>query len=466
MAVQKITRRWLTGNFSVVLLVILSVIVGVSLAIQAFYYNGARQLMLSRADSVNTLLEGYVQDSSVDFSAQVRKVVEDFDQKERMELMAIGADAMVFITSSGFEPQGQLAMPDYQKALSSPQGVGEYIGRMEGEKILAITTISKVMGEDLSAMRYVVSLTRVDEQIALAIFWVAMLAVAVLLIVIFSSSYFISSIVNPIAQVGETARQIAQGDFQVRLPPYKDDEIGQLCEAINHMAEALSNSEQIKNDFISSVSHELRTPLTAIRGWGETLMRDQDLDPATLRKGIHVIMEETTRLSSMVEELLDFSRMQSGRFVLETQRIDLVSELSEAVLIFTQRARQEQKALVYEEPEEFAPVMGDKNRLRQVFVNVLDNALKYSDRGDSILVGVDIGVDTVTVTVQDTGTGISQEDLPNVKVRFYKGHTTRRGSGIGLAVADEIIEMHDGTLVLTSQKDVGTTVTITLPLAH
>ena len=135
------------------------------------------------------------------------------------------------------------------------------------------------------------------------------------------------------------------------------------------------------------------------------------------------------------------------------------------MLIFTQRAKQEHKALLYEEPADFAPVMGDKNRLRQVFVNILDNALKYSDRGDTVRVAVSIGPDAVAVTVADTGTGISQEDLPNVKTRFYKGHTTRRGSGIGLAVADEIVGMHGGALDIASQKDVGTTVTITLPLA-
>ena len=317
MAVQKITRRWLTGNFSVVLLVIISVVIGVSLAIQTFYYNSARQFILSRADSVATLLEDHARDSSSDFSSQVRKLVEDFEYKEKMELMAIGGDDAVLITSSGFEPAGRMDMPDYRAALGSPDGVGEYIGPLGGEKVLAITTMSKVMGEDLTAMRYVVSLTRVDEQIVMAIFWVTMLAMAVLLIVIFSNSYFISSIVNPIAEVGQTARQIAQGDFEVRLAPRKDDEIGQLCEAINNMAEELSNAEQIKNDFISSVSHELRTPLTAIRGWGETLVRDENPDPATMKKGIRVIMEETERLSSMVEELLDFSRMQSGRFALE-----------------------------------------------------------------------------------------------------------------------------------------------------
>ena len=113
----------------------------------------------------------------------------------------------------------------------------------------------------------------------------------------------------------------------------------------------------------------------------------------------------------------------------------------------------------------FAPVMGDRNRLRQVFVNILDNALKYSDSGDTITVLAKLEEGRFAVTVSDTGCGISREDLPMVKTRFYKGHTTRRGSGIGLAVADELIRMHKGSLELESEKDVGTTVRITLPLA-
>ena len=145
--------------------------------------------------------------------------------------------------------------------------------------------------------------------------------------------------------------------------------------------------------------------------------------------------------------------------------LDAVAELSDAVLIFTERAKKENKSLIYEEPEFFAPVMGDRNRLRQVFVNILDNALKYSDSGDTITVLAKLEEGRFAVTVSDTGCGISREDLPMVKTRFYKGHTTRRGSGIGLAVADELIRMHKGSLELESEKDVGTTVRTTLPLA-
>lgn len=461
---KKITKRWLINSFGVVLVIVAVMVVATSVSVHSYYYNGARQFLLSRSDAVATLLENYSRDSSVDFSVQLRRLVEDYEYKDKAELMAISGDKKVLITSSGFEPEEDQEMPDYDQAYSSQTGVGEFVGYVGNEKVMAVTVMSRIISDDLSAMRYVVSLTRIDQQIVTTILFICLLGLAIILFVLYSSLYFINSIIIPIGEVGQTAKQIAQGDLGVRILVEKDDEIGELCASINNMAEELSNAEKVKNDFISSVSHELRTPLTAIRGWGETLLDSGEPDRDTFRKGMRVIMEETERLSSMVEELLDFSRMQSGRLVMEKERLDAVAELSDAVLIFTERARQENKALEYQEPEFFAPVLGDHNRLRQVFINILDNALKYSDSGDTITVLPRLAEGAFLVTVSDTGCGISQEDLPMVKTRFYKGHTTRRGSGIGLAVADEIIRMHGGTLTLDSVKDKGTTVSITLPL--
>ena len=168
----------------------------------------------------------------------------------------------------------------------------------------------------------------------------------------------------------------------------------------------------------------------------------------------------------MVEELLDFSRMQNGRLTLLMDRIDIIAELGEAYLMFTQRAMREGMTIRYDEPEESIPVIGDRNRLRQVFVNIIDNAIKYSDAGATIAIAVTHDDKTVRIAVTDTGCGIKAEDLPMVKKKFYKGNSTRRGSGIGLAVADEIVSMHSGRLDVDSQEGKGTTVVISLPIAH
>jgi len=371
----------------------------------------------------------------------------------------------VLVTSSGFEPEDTLYMPDYTQALESTQRTGEYVGGSNQEKIMAITVLTEANTEEVQAMRYVVSLTLVDQQIVKVIALVTLMGMAILLFVIYSSSYFISSIVNPVGRIGETARRIAQGDLNARLTKTNDDEIGELCDTINYMAEELSATEQMKNDFISSVSHELRTPLTAIKGWGET-MAGGDLDQEMLQKGMHVILSETERLSSMVEELLDFSRIQNGRLTMNFGKVDVVAELSDAVLMFSERAKRDNRNLEYTEPDDFAIMQADRNRLRQVFVNIIDNALKYSDSGDTVTVTAGVASGSFTVSVADTGIGISPEDLPKVKTKFYKANSTRRGSGIGLAVADEIIRMHGGHMDIASKLGEGTTVTITLPLSE
>ncbi|MBC8545722.1 HAMP domain-containing histidine kinase [Clostridiaceae bacterium NSJ-31] len=471
MAMKRITKRWLFNSFGVILIILLAIELIGAAGIRGYYYNSVRSAINSRASVMASSLLRYSEDSSVDYQAQVRNLVENFEDKDKMELMAVDGSGNVLLTSSGFKPTGQVEMPDHalafekqKTAAAGSYSFGEYVGKLDSEKVMAITMVSPVQDSEIAALRFVVSLTRVDRQVRTLILAVTLVLVAILCFVGFSSSYFINSIVIPVGEIGVTAKKIAQGDFDARLEKKNDDEIGDLCEAINYMASELAAGEQMKNDFISSVSHELRTPLTAIKGWGETLVGATDHE--TIEKGMGVILKETDRLSSMVEELLDFSRMQNGRLTLMMDRIDIIAELGEAYLMFTQRAMREGMTIRYDEPEESIPVIGDRNRLRQVFVNIIDNAIKYSDAGATIAIAVTHDDKTVRIAVTDTGCGIKAEDLPMVKKKFYKGNSTRRGSGIGLAVADEIVSMHSGRLDVDSQEGKGTTVVISLPIAH
>ena len=452
MAVKKITKRWLFNNLGVILVILIALEIGFAFGIRAFYYNNVQAAIMTQANIVVSQLNAYAEDSSAVFSEQVRSLVENFQERNRMELMTVDIDKKVTFTSSGFEPGSNIQMPDFDD------------GVINGEKIMAITRASPVVDQQIAAVRFAVSLDLVDQQIILFILILTLVCVAIIFFVIFSGSYFINSIVNPVGEVGVTARKIAHGDFNARLAKRNDDEIGELCDTINYMAEELSQSERMKNDFISSVSHELRTPLTAIKGWAETIAdMGGEVDPEMLSKGMRVITGETERLAGMVEELLDFSRIQSGRMKLVKDKMDLIAELSEAVLMFEERAKHEEKRLIYEEPDLVAPIEGDRNRLRQVFVNIIDNALKYSDRGDTVTIKADMRDGNIRITVADTGCGIREQDLPKVKEKFFKANSTRRGSGIGLAVADEIVAMHGGSLELTSKENVGTRVTSLLP---
>jgi signal transduction histidine kinase len=391
-------------------------------------------------------------------------MLETFNEKDKIELMAINSKGRVVLTSSGFSPDEDYVMPDYEDAMEL--GEGSYIGRLssEGEKVLAVSVPLSSFNGEYSSVRMVTSLTEIDNTIKGYIIFVTAICSIIILIIVVTGLYFAGSIVKPIRQISGITRKFAMGDFSVRIQSNTDDEIGELCSSINHMADELSSAEAMKNEFISSVSHELRTPLTAIKGWAETLMVDGGENPDTMKKGVGVIVNETERLQQMVEELLDFSRMQNGHFTLQNSNMDILAELGDAVLMYSDKARREQIEIIYDEPEMLPIVYGDKNRIRQVFINVIDNALKYSNSGDTVTIKADVKDGRVRVSVKDTGCGIKETDLAKVKTKFYKANHTRRGSGIGLAVADEIIAMHGGKLeIYSAGEGKGTKVTITLP---
>ena len=459
-----VSRRWMVNTTGVVFFILVVSITTLSLMVQSSTYNGIELSLAGRADELlNWLFINAGQSSSSSFSGIVRDYIEDFQDKNNMEIMALDQNGRVFITSTGFEPDQDQKMPDYEAALRSSSGAGKWVGHLDtGEKAMAITRVVRdENGGLVGSVRYLVSMERADQQISVVILILVAAGLFIMLLLTLSGVYFIRSIVVPVRQLSQSARQIAQGDFGVRIEKAKDDEIGQLVDAINDMAGELGAAEQMKNDFISSVSHELRTPLTAIKGWAETLQ--EGAGPETTAKGMNVIIRESERLSGLVEELLDFSRLQNGRLRLIVSRLDILSELDEAVYMFTDRARTEEKQLNYEETTALPPVYGDVDRLRQVFVNIIDNALKYTESGGSITVSSREEDGFVQVTVSDTGCGIPPEHLPNVKKKFYKANQLVRGSGIGLAVADEIAAMHGGSLHIESQVGVGTVVTVSLP---
>ncbi len=462
---SNITRRWLINNLGVISVMLFAMVIFGTLFVRSYYYSSARQYLTSRMNMVSNILQSSYNDPSTSFSAEVRSTVENWSEKDKMELMVVSGKGNVGLTSSGFVPEESLdEMADYTQALQSGSS-GYYTGKISsGEKIMAVCIMLPENDAGYSAIRMVSSMEAVNKHISSITFILAAICLTILALMFFSGLYFVKSIVIPVRQIGSTARRYAMGDFSVRITKKNDDEIGDLCDTVNHMASELALSEQMKNEFISSVSHELRTPLTAIKGWAETIGSMPD-DAETVAKGMRVITSESERLSEMVEELLDFSRMQNGRFSLNKATMDVLAELGDAVLIYTEKAKKEGISVIYDEPDMLPFICGDKNRIRQVFINVIDNAIKYSDKGGLVSIQALMeDSDHIRIDVSDTGCGISKHDLPKIKTKFYKANHTRRGSGIGLAVADEIIAMHGGRLDITSEQNVGTTVTIILPV--
>lgn len=459
-----ITRRWLINSLGVMIILLAASITALSFVVHSYAYNGIQMTLMGRSDELPTVLSSGMKTIN-EFNAAARSYTENFPDKNLMEVMAVSRSGIILSSSTGFAPDQTQLKPDFDTAMESDSGHGYWIGKLaSGEKVMAISRVVRSSnGAVLGAVRYVVSMEKADRHIAHVILILIGVGALIIVLVTASGMYFVRSIVQPIRRLNVTAAKIAKGDFDVRVKKDKDDEIGALCLSINDMAAELGNAEKMKNDFISSVSHELRTPLTAIQGWAETL-QSGGIGRETYEKGMSVIVRESERLSGMVEELLDFSRMQSGRMRLILNKIDLLAELDEAVYMFTDRARTEHKTLIYDEEDTMlSPILGDVNRLRQVFINIIDNALKYTNPGGTVRVAAYEDDGFIRVIIKDSGCGIPQEHLPHIKKKFYKANQNVRGSGIGLAVANEIMELHSGSLDIDSQEGMGTTVIITMP---
>jgi len=455
--------HWLRNSFGVIVAILLLIEVLMVFVVRNYYYTAAKEYVSSKMNIVSAAVQSNSEAGRANLNSRIRTYVESYEDKERIELMAINNDDEVEVTSSGFSPSKLDQMPDYQEAKNDAAGMSVQIYDLPtGEKVVAVSAVINAKDSQYSALRMLASMKKIDNQVLIIAATTFVVCLAIMLLIFFSGMYFVRSIVYPIRSIGDMTKQFAKGDFSERIKKESDDELGELCDSINYMADELSNTEQMKNEFISSVSHELRTPLTAIKGWTETVTSMYE-DKETFKKGMRVITSETERLSQMVEELLDFSRIQDNRLTLIMDTIDILAELGETVLIYQERARALGIKLDYYEPEMLSFVYGDKNRLRQVFINIVDNAIKYSDKGDTVSVEAYEEHGEICISISDTGMGISAEDLPKVKTKFFKANHTRRGSGIGLAVADEIIQRHGGTLTINSEQGVGTTVLITLP---
>lgn len=461
-----ITRRWLLNSVSVIFTILLAIIIGISISVQNFYKGSVEQALDYHVSDMQTSLTALSSLSSAEAAEKLHSFIDNFADSDTLELMLIDQEGKIAVTTSGFPPVSGAVMPDVAEAIRSQEGLASYTGKTEsGEQYMAVSLRCPVYNPRYSAVRFVVSLQNAQNQVVTIVSIISLVGLITLFFVMFSNSYFISSIVIPVGEIGKVAKKIASGDFKARISNKYNDEIGELGDTINYMADELGRAEKMKNDFISSVSHELRTPLTAIKGWGETLTETAyPPDSKTVERGMKVILSETERLQSMVEELLDFSRVQSGRLTLIQERLDVLAELEETVIMYSPKASRDNIELSCELPDTVSPVMGDKNRLRQVFVNIIDNAIKYSDSGGSVLVSAYEKHGFIIITVEDKGCGISEEDLPRIKTKFFKANYTRRGSGIGLAVADEIVKLHGGTLDIGSVLGEGTTVTIKLPV--
>ena len=459
-----IRKRWMVNSISVVLFIVLLAVAAFSAAMGSYYYSTLSESLKQKAENAISSFDYYR--TEAEYYDNARAVVAGEPNSDKLEVEYLDADGQIRFSSSDLTAFRSPGTPDIAEAISMKR-TKVWIGAdpSTGEHIMAASSPLMIDGEVVGVMRYVTSLNKVDKQIIIIVAIALGIGLGILGMVYFSNLYFIRSIVDPVAGITETAKRIAAGSYGVQIEKRYDDEIGALTDTINDMSLKINQSEKMKTEFISSVSHELRTPLTAINGWAETIMNGEVRDAGDVKKGMGIIVSEARRLTNMVEELLEFSRIQDGRFTLSVEPMDIKAELEDAVYTYREFFRREGIELNHFDcDEEFPPIAGDPERLRQVFCNLLDNAAKHGGSGKRIDTAIARDEDQVVITIRDYGPGIPAEELPHVKYKFYKGSSKARGSGIGLAVCDEIITRHEGTLDIDNAEGGGCIVTIHLPI--
>lgn len=460
---KSIVGRWFVEVFLIIAAAVCVVAVLLAIIESNLYFQRVQSVAREHAHEFSALSDS----TPENLSAAAVGVCETYPYKSKLQVDVISGDGKIIASTSGFETQDN-ALKDLEGAKKSSNG--RYLYRSEtenGENIMCETTVlTDKNGEVIGAFRWTTSLTATMSKINTVIIIMGIILLSILALCAVSGFYFVKSIVRPIREVSNTARKIAMGDLKTGIETDRNDEIGELCDAVNYMATELQNADNLKNDFVSSVSHELRTPLTAIRGWGETAKSAIGSDEELVSRGLDVVLTETDRLSSLVEELLDFSRMQQGRLTVTTAPIDVSNLLKTVTDMYSELARKQGVEVSFTPPAKNSIVLGDKDRLKQVFINIIDNAVKYTEKGGLVLIVQSRDNGCVQIQIKDTGVGIPAKDIDHVKEKFYKANSTVRGSGIGLAVADEIMKQHNGLLLIESTEGVGTTATVVLPLCE
>ena len=466
--VKGLRRRWLMNTVGVVAILGLLCVILVTAVFASYYRSSMISDMSYRAKTTTEFFADYLNQNYNEYYQSCITYAQTFEDKNNIELQFINAQGRIVASSYHSWAGRSPTTPEIQAAIST-RGIQPYTGQdpATGERIMAVSSpMIYSNGEVIGVLRYVTSTRIMDKQILTIGCFAFCLLLFVALIVLISSNYYIHSILVPLGQIIDKAKKISGGSYGIQIQTKYDDEVGELAQTINEMSIQISQNEKMQADFISSLSHELRTPLTAITGWSETLLNSDELNPSD-RRGMKIILRETKRLTGMVEELLDFTRIQDGRITLNMELVDIRAEFEDVIYMYGSRLSQEGIKLEYLDADADIPdVACDPKRLRQVFLNILDNAAKHGGEGKLILTSLVQEKDMVVFRIRDYGPGIPEDELPLVKKKFYKGSSKARGTGIGLAVCDEIVQLHGGLLTLDNAPGGGTEVSIQLPISQ
>ncbi len=278
-------------------------------------------------------------------------------------------------------------------------------------------------------------------------------------------------VLTPVKKLSVVAQEYSKGNLEVRTEVHSDDEIGQLAESMEYMADELAKLEDYRRDFVSNISHDFRSPLTSIKGYIEA-MKDGTIPPEKQGRYLDIVLNETQRLTKLTQGLLDLNNLESyGPYVKMTE-FDIIEVINKTLNTFEIKCIEKGVAIYLNNHADDTMVMADKTKIQQVIYNLIDNALKFTPEGKHIFVTVTDKEkdDKLHISIRDEGMGMDEETQKKIFIRFYKGDSSRgkdkTGSGIGLAITKEIIKAHHEVITVTSKVDEGTEFVFTLSKAN
>lgn len=451
----------------IIMLFVLTVVIGFEIfaynSIKNYYESSLISSMTSQARISQIQYSSYM--SRYDLSEVIVGDKNLFYRQNDSQVQILDNSGTVLFDSLASSLIGKsLDTSDVDKAKEGSTGVYKGKNQDANEQVMSVSYPLRVSDQQVGILRLTSSMDRVNRKINKDVLLYVIFGFIVTVIALLVSFFAANNFVRPLKKLIEVSEILAQGDYSIRADDSNEDEISELASTLNLLSENIVKREDMKNEFISSVSHELRTPLTSIKGWAITLQSETiQQDPDMVSQGLNIIESEGDRLSMMVEDLLDFSRLSSSNFKYDKDKIDIVDLVKQVHTQLFPRTQSEGIKFTFTSYYKSLYIDGDKNRMKEVFINIIDNAIKFTDLGGNIDIVIDLDGNDIHISVIDDGEGIKEDEIAFVASKFYKGSSSKSQTGLGLSICEEIVKGHGGRLVIKSKYTVGTDVTVIVP---
>lgn len=348
-------------------------------SISRYYYKNMENMVSNQIKVSVDFYNSYLASSSL--KKNISDNADIFWKNTSAEVQVIDVSGRMLMDSIGNFIPGKVKGEDIKDALNGELGISIKTDKKTSEKVLYVSKALKSNRKVEGVLRFVTSLSEVDMIIEKISFMLIFIGIAVIIMAGIISVFISNSITRPLREVTAMARKMASGRFNERIEKKRDDEIGELFDALNFMADEILKNEKLKNEFVASVSHELRTPLTSIKGWASTMRTGDFSDKEELQTGLEIIENESDRLTKMVEELLDFSKFISGKITLKKDYVDIKNTIEYIKKQFSLRAWRQNINFSVKVQDNMPLILLDENRIKQVLNNLLDNAFKFTQEG-------------------------------------------------------------------------------------